>query len=232
MVRGTATFVVGHRRVPMSAGSLIWYPPGLDHYLEHASEDLDLYVVGFQRELLAAFEREHGIQPSFARPLQRVPSETLRDCEETLAQAPASDDHGAVEQRLLTLLAGLDAMRPASAATLGHRAAALLVAAPMLRRDELARRLASNRGDVSRRLRSDQGLSLAQFKNRLQTLKLVALLEAGHENLTRAALEAGFGSYSRCHQVIRELLGRAPKTLLDAEVRRSLKDRLEPLVVP
>jgi AraC-like DNA-binding protein len=230
VTRGEATFVVGHRRVPMSAGSLVWYPPGVDHFLEYASEDLELYVVGFQPELLAAYGRQHGTAPNFARPLDRVDEQTLRTCAETFSEAPNSGDDGAVEHRLLTSLAGLDEVCPAP--TLGHRAAALLVEAPTLRRDELVRRLASNRGDVSRRFRSDQGMSLTEYKNRLQTLKLFALLDAGHGNLTRVALDAGFGSYSRCHQVIRGLLGCAPSALLDPALRHTLAERFEPLVAP
>jgi AraC-like DNA-binding protein len=227
VVRGRATFVVGRRRVPMSPGSLVWYPPGLDHFLEDASEDLELYVVGFRPELLAAFARQHGTAPHFARPLARVDERTLRTCAETFGDAPTSNDDAAVEQRLLTLLAGLDDLHPAP--TLGHRAAALLVQTPTLSRDGLVRRLASNRGDVSRRFRSEQGMSLTAYKNRLQTLKLIARLEAGHGNLTRAALDAGFGTYSRCHQVIRGLLGCAPSALLDPKVRRCFAERFEPL---
>ncbi len=228
VVRGEATFVVGHRRVAMSAGSLVWYPPGVDHCLEHASEDLELYVVGFRPELLAAFKRQHGTAPIFARPLDRVDERTLRTCAETFGEAPTSRDDAAVEHHLLTVLACLDEALPAP--TLGHRAAALLAEAPTLRRDDLVRRLASNRGDVSRRFRSDQGLSLTEYKNRLQTLRLLTLLETGHGTLTRAALDAGFGSYSRCHQVISGLLGCTPSALLDAEARRSLAERFEPLV--
>lgn len=228
VVRGKATFVVGHRRVPMSAGTLVWYPPGVDHYLEQASVDLELYVVGFQLGLLAAFAREHGAAPNFARPLASLDERTLRTCAETFREAPNSDDGGAVEQQLLGVLAGLDEVRPAP--TLGHRAATLLVETPTLRRDDLAQRLASNRGDVSRRFSRDQGMSLAEYKNRLQTLKLIALLEAGHGRLTRAALDAGFGTYSRCHQVVRSLLGCAPSALLDPAVRHSLAERFEPLV--
>ncbi|HLV22401.1 MAG TPA: AraC family ligand binding domain-containing protein [Polyangiaceae bacterium] len=230
VVRGTATFVVGHRRVPMSAGSLVWYPPGVDHYLEHASDDLELYVVGFRPELLDAFARQHGVAPSFARPLHQVDERTLRACAETLAHAPEVSDDGAVEQRLLGLLAGLEVPRPPRG--LGHRAASLLARAPELGRDDLVRRLASNRGDVSRRFRSEQGLSLTEYKNRLQVLRLIARIEAGQENLTRAAVEAGFGSYSRCHQVVRELLGCAPSALLDPELRRALHDRFEPIGAP
>ncbi len=230
VVRGEATFAVGHRRVTMSAGSLVWYPPGVDHFLEDASPDLELYVVGFQPELLAAYGRRHGASPSFARPLHRLDERTLRTCAETFSEAPNGADEGAVEHRLLTVLAELDALCPAPA--LGHRAAALLVETPSLRRDELARRLASNRGDISRRFRGDQGLSLAEYKNRLQTLRFFALLDAGHSNLTRVALDAGFGSYSRCHRVVRSLLGCAPSALLDRATRHALAERFEPLVAP
>lgn len=228
VVRGTATFVVGNRRVPLSAGGLVWYPPGVDHFLDDASEDLELYVVGFRPELLAAFARQHGTVLSFARPLASVDEQTLRACVETFGGAPASKDDGAVEQQLLALLASLGGVR--SVSTLGHRAVALLVETPTLSRDDLVRRLASNRGDVSRRFRSDQGMSLTEYKNRLQTLQLLARLTAGQGNLMRAALEAGFGSYSRCHQVIRSLLGCAPSALLDPEVRQLLAERLEPFV--
>jgi len=227
VVRGSATFVVGRRRVPMSAGSLVWYPPGLDHFLEDASDDLELYVVGYKPELLAAYARRHGAAPRFARPLYRVDEQTLGHCAAAFGAAPSSEDDGAVEERLLALLATLDRVGPAPA--LGHRAAALVLEAPALGRDELARRLASNRGDVSRRLRRDHGMSLTEYKNRLQTLRLIALLEAGHGNLTRAALDAGFGTYSRCFQVVRGLLGCAPSALLDPAARRSLAERFDPL---
>lgn len=226
MVRGTATFRVGRRCLEMTAGSLVWYPPGVDHYLERASEDLELYVVGFRPELLLAYAREHGSAPDFARPPQRVDDRTLDACASAFRAAQASENDAAVEQRLLGILQELAATPPDP--TLGHRALALLANSPMLRRDELVRRLASNRGDVSRRFRRDRGMSLPEYKNRLHTLKLLSLLESGHRNLTRAAHEAGFGSYSRCHQVVRALLGHAPRALLDPGVRGSLAGRLEP----
>jgi len=226
VVRGTATFVVGQRRVPMSAGFLAWYPPAVDHYLECASEDLELYVLGFEPSLLAAFAREHGSAPSFARPLHQVDDRTLGTCGEVFRATQASRDHAAVEQRLLRILDKLTRLRPEP--SLGHRAVALLAQSPTLRRDELVRRLASNRGDLSRRFRSDRGMSLTAYKNRLQALRLLTLLEAGRDNLMHAAHEAGFGSYSRCHQVVRDLLGCAPRSLLDSTLRRSLAQLLEP----
>lgn len=229
VAHGTATFVVGHRRVEMVAGSLIWYPAGLDHYLEAASDDLELYVVGFRPDLLAAYAREHGAELDFALPPQHLVGKPLQTCAEVFGQAPASSDDGAVEHRLVATLGALARAAAPPKAVLSHRAAALLQQDPSLRRDALARKLARNRGDLSRWFRSTQGLSLAEYRNRLQTLKLIALLELGSRNLTRAALDAGFGSYSRCHHVVRALLGAAPSDLLDDDVRRARAERFEPM---
>jgi len=228
IVRGTATFVTGSRHVEANAGALLWYSPGLDHFLERASPDLELHVVGYEPELLDAFGREHSGIPSFVRPLQHLGEGDLRTFADAFARAAESSDNAAVEQRLLRLLARLLNTAPPSLQTLGHRTAALLLRTPSLQRDELTRRLGSNRGDVSRKFRSEQGLSLPEYKNRLRTLRLLAQLERGHDNLTRAAIEAGFGSYSRCYRVIRSLLGVAPNVLLDRDVRHSLADRFEP----
>jgi AraC-like DNA-binding protein len=229
VVRGRATFVVGQRRIAMSAGMLLWYPPGVDHYLEQASDDLELYVVGFSPELLVAFKCQHGSLPNFARPLERVDAKTIRTCVETFNDTLVSVDHRAVEQRLIAVLMGLASACPRP--TLGYRAVTILAERPTLRRDELVRRLASNRGDVSRQFHSELGMTLTEYKNRLQTLRLISLLESGQEaNLTRAALGAGFGSYSRCHQVIRSLLGCSPRDLLEAEVRYGHLERFEPML--
>lgn len=229
VVRGSATFVVGRRRVSMTAGSLFWYPPGLDHFLEFASEDFELYVVGYERELLEAFEREHGVVLGFARPLQQLDGPTLRECVAALSGASEATDHVAVEQTLLEVVASLARASSVERPPLGCRAAELLADDPTLGRDELTRRLASNRGDVSRAFRRDQGLSLTEYKNRLCASKLLALLDRGHVNLTLAAFEAGFGSYSRCHQVVRGFFDMAPSALLDPGVRRALADHVEPL---
>ncbi|HEY5958146.1 MAG TPA: helix-turn-helix transcriptional regulator [Polyangiaceae bacterium] len=230
VVRGSATFVVADRRIEMSPGSLQWYPPGLDHYLECASVDLELFVVGFRQELLDAYSREHGSSPNFARQLCTVDERTLSVSSEIFGAAHSSNDAQSAERRLLEILAEFERVGPAP--TLGYRAAKLLADSPGRRRDDIVRTLASNRGDVSTRFRHDVGLPIAEYRNRLKTLHLIGLLEAGHDNLLRAAFEAGFGSYSRCHQVIRKTLGIAPSELSDASLRQSFVERFEPMLPP
>jgi AraC-like DNA-binding protein len=103
------------------------------------------------------------------------------------------------------------------------------LARPETRRDELARLLGRNRGDFSRRFRRDQGMSLSDYRNRLRVLEFLRLLEAGASNLTWAALDAGFGSYSQCHRVFRALLGLSPRDYVRAELRERLSEQFDPL---
>ena len=43
---GSAKFGVGEAVVSVTAGDLLWWPPGQDHVLLEASLDFDLYVIG------------------------------------------------------------------------------------------------------------------------------------------------------------------------------------------
>ena len=43
---GRAAFGYGEATVSVSAGDLLWWPPGQDHVLLDATPDLDLYVIG------------------------------------------------------------------------------------------------------------------------------------------------------------------------------------------
>ncbi len=233
VTRGTATFTLGADEHRVGVGAVLWFPPGLDHYLARADDDFDLFVVGYAPDLLAACAREHGTLPTFARPRMQLPAATLELWAELLGQAPNSADDHAVESRLLDLLRSLAAPAPNAAIgpsrELGYRAVSVLIETPEATRDQLARRLASNRGDVSRRFRQQQGLSLCDYRNRLRILRFLSRIEGGHENLTRAALAAGFGSYAQCHRVFRTLLGASPRDYLQREHREALANSFEPL---
>ena len=43
---GRAAFGYGEATISVSAGDLLWWPPGQDHVLLDATPDLDLYVIG------------------------------------------------------------------------------------------------------------------------------------------------------------------------------------------
>jgi AraC-like DNA-binding protein len=226
---GWGVFTVGDREIRVEAGDLLWFIPGVEHYLKDASEDFDLFVVGFCPDLLAAFDREHQAAPSFSRPVERVDPAMCARISDLLVDAPESADDLGVERRLLCLLRELSRRPHEEKRKLGHQTATVLLADREARRDDIARKLASNRWDVSRRFNRDHGISLSEFRNRLRTLELIRLLDAGETNLTRGAMDAGFGSYSQCHRVIRALLGTAPRELLNHDFRAALAERFEPL---
>jgi hypothetical protein len=51
---GRAVFGYGEATISVSAGDLLWWPPGQDHVLLDATPDLDLYVIG----VTAAFSEQ------------------------------------------------------------------------------------------------------------------------------------------------------------------------------
>jgi AraC-like DNA-binding protein len=211
VVAGTGVMSVGSREIRLEAGVLLWLPPGLDHALESASADFDLVVAGFERELLDSVLRERGKLPRFTARVGHVGSDAGALAARLLQGAEGTDARD-VEANLLEALTSLDG--PAESATVGERAAELLWSEGALGRDQLARRLGINRGDLSRHFCRENGLPIAEYRNRQRLMAFLA--EAGQTpgNLMRAAHAAGFGSYSQCHRVFHQLLGSSPRDYL------------------
>jgi len=208
VVAGTGVMSLGSREVQLRPGTLLWLPPGVDHCLDQASPDFDLVVVGFERELLDGLLRERGKVPRFARPVSHIGSDPSALATELL-QAAAGTDEGAVETRLVDALSKLDSQ--ADPPGVGQRAAGLLGAEGDLGRADLARRLGINRGDLSRHFSRENGLSIAEYRNRKRVLAFLTEVDQRPGNLMRAALAAGFGSYSQCHRVFRQLFRVSPR---------------------
>jgi AraC-like DNA-binding protein len=208
VVAGTGTMSLGSREVELRPGTLLWLSPGVDHGLEQASPDFDLVVVGFERELLDGILREQGRVPRFTRPVSHLGVDPSLLATELL-QAAASSDEGSVETRLVEALSSLDGA--ADLPGVGERAAELLSLEGDLGRDDLARRLGINRGDLSRLFSRENGLSIAEYRNRQRTMAFLLEVDQHPGNLMRAALASGFGSYSQCHRVFRQLFGVSPR---------------------
>jgi len=224
VVRGHGVISIGDRMIFGRAGTLVWLPPGLDHYLVSASDDFELFVVGYEPELIATLVREHGEAPNFARPVELLSATELDRWSSVLASTCACPNDGAVEFQLVSLLG----RRGDETTNLAHRAASWLLDNPSTDRDTLARRLASNRGDISRAFRREYGMTPSDYKHRVRMLAFFHHLRSGEDSLMHAALAAGFGSYSQCHRVFRKVLGRSPKEYLSAESNDALDDRFEP----
>ena len=226
ILRGQGSFVLGDQQVHVSAGSVLRFPAGMDHALLRGSPDLEFFVIAFKPALLDAYYREHGAVPDFARPPEQVDLELLQRWTEPLRREAVYSALD-IERHLIELLPALNA-DSAAPSTLGMRASALIASSPGLGRAQLARTLASNKGDVSRAFRREMGVTLREFRRRMKVIELLARVDDGASSLSQAAALAGFGSYSQCHRIFREVIGMSPRTFFSGTAREEMAHRIEP----
>jgi AraC-like DNA-binding protein len=100
------------------------------------------------------------------------------------------------------------------AAAITARAVELLQDNVSLGRAKLARAVGVSESGLSRAFKSQMGLSVSQYRNRLRLERFLSLVDPRGGDLLAAALDAGFGSYAQFHRVFRDVLGRTPKQYL------------------
>lgn len=82
---------------------------------------------------------------------------------------------------------------------------------PLVSGEQLARDLNISAGYLARVFKTEMGLSLVEYRNRLRIERFLRLVERGGGNLYEAAIEAGFGSYAQFHRVFRRHVGTTPR---------------------
>ena len=133
-------------------------------------------------------------------------------------------DEGRQVQTVLfcSLLAGLILPRRGAAVWHALRGAAghspvvqrvldALAEQPKVSAQRLARDLGISSGHLARLFRTEMGISLVEYRNRLRIERFLSLADRSGVNLLDAALEAGFGSYAQFHRVFRKLVGTTPR---------------------
>lgn len=231
VVRGSARLRVGERVVHACAGHVVWLPPAVEHGLLHASADLEMFVAGFAPSIVEEIGRLDARAVDFSHRTTQLDARELREVEPGWSLANDSCDDVAVENLLgdwLRKLASPVSSRSPADTNLGRRAAQEVLLRPQQSRAQLARLLASNRGDVSRRFHDDNALTFREYRKRALVLAFLRLVDGGRANWTRAALDAGFGSYSQCHRVFRSVMGLSPRQFF-AGGRTELAQRYEPI---
>ena len=82
---------------------------------------------------------------------------------------------------------------------------------PKVSAQRLARDLGISSGHLARLFRTEMGISLVEYRNRLRIERFLGLADRSGVNLLDAALQAGFGSYAQFHRVFRKLVGTTPR---------------------
>jgi AraC-like DNA-binding protein len=100
------------------------------------------------------------------------------------------------------------------------KAAQLLANDPAMTSEELGARLRLSASRMARVFKSEMGMSLVEYRNRLRLERFSTLLDQSGDNLLEAALRAGFGSYAQFHRVFLALRGTTPGKFLRSRVTR------------
>jgi AraC-like DNA-binding protein len=90
----------------------------------------------------------------------------------------------------------------------------LLAKDPSLGGKELADALRLSLSRLARVFKTEMGLSLVEYRNRLRLERFDVLVDERGDNLLDAALAAGFGSAAQFHRVFRALRGQSPRAYL------------------
>jgi AraC-like DNA-binding protein len=205
VVRGLALVAVGDRTVAVSSGQMLCFQPGQDHVLLDSSDDLELFVFALRPELA---ERTLKSRTPYSTTFELTGPELGAVAAELLGLGEVRDA-AAIEERLANLFS-LAIDRAPKIHVRSRRALEYLRSEHDLTEASLAQRLRTAPSGLSRRFHGDLGMTLVEYRARLRLMRFVELVDQG-EPLSRAALEAEFGSYAQCHRVFRRALGCAPR---------------------
>lgn len=112
-----------------------------------------------------------------------------------------------------------------SALSLAQRALRALEEDPVITGERIAQEIGISPGHLARSFKSEMGISLVEYRNRLRIERFLRAVQNGNESLLRAARDAGFGSYAQFFRVYRKLLGTTPREHLGARRTRAARAR-------
>jgi AraC-like DNA-binding protein len=106
------------------------------------------------------------------------------------------------------------ATAPSPARRLATAAAKLLASDPRLGGREVAARLGVSLGRLAHVFKTEIGMSIVDYRNRVRLDLFTTLVDRGRRGLLDAARAAGFGSYAQFHRVFRSLRHQTPREYL------------------
>jgi methylphosphotriester-DNA--protein-cysteine methyltransferase/quercetin dioxygenase-like cupin family protein len=210
--RGEARLSVGREVVNLRAGALLWFLPGQSHELVAASPELELWVVGLTQD----FAEVLGAPDACHRALgPTAPGELYQRCRATLEGTYDAASEPAMAALVRAAVDAAGAARAIHVDPLVARALRQLGKNPPSSRSSLARQLHVSEGELSRRFHAEIGVPYRAYRHRLRVMRCIEYLDRGEPGVMRAAIAAGFGSYSQCFRVFEQVVGHSPSSYLE-----------------
>ena len=206
VTQGSCTLGIGDRRLSLAPGQLVVLQPGQDHELLEASSDLGLFVFALRPEFS---ERALGQRTLPGLEVNELEPAELTALEDELGGLGPLRDEAVVDTRIANLFASVIEHAPKAHVT-SRRVLETLRSKQPVSELALARRLGTTSSGISREFRRALGVPLVEYRARLRLMRFVELVDRG-ESLSRAALDADFGSYAQCHRVFRRALRCSPQ---------------------
>jgi len=213
--KGSALIGLGDSTVRLGPGDVILFHPGQDHVLLEASSDLELWVLALRPDL-AASALDSLTRAASSR--ARLTPSALSALEGTLTGLADVRDANTVEVGTVSLFAQIQAQLSTNH-VLSRRALQEVNTNPDTPGAQLAQRLGVDPSVLSRTFHEAFGVTFVSYRARHRAMAFIRLVDSG-QPLTRAALEAGFGSYAQCHRVITKVLGCPPNRYFSGERAR------------
>jgi len=226
VVTGRAAYLVSGRRVPLSAGSMIWLFPGQEHLLIEYSADFTMWVLVFRPSLVARCARQEIRQVLASNDPGEIFSRRLDGAR---VEALHHLYHGARDERLdhefvnaalhYALVESWRAYRfsaEVNPSTQVHpavaRAARIVSEADApLPLGAIAQKAGLSPARLSRLFQQQVGVTLTAFRQQKCLERFLRIYGAGtRHSLIEAALMAGFGSYPQFHRIFCRLMKRSP----------------------
>lgn len=232
VIAGSACFGVGGRTIEVTSGEVLGFLPGQDHELLHGSDDLMLFAIGMTPKLSSEVLRKAHLLGGM--PIRLRPA--AHELRQLTSRASAMTESGNADQAIAEFWERVHLSTPSCSHDLcgtshvaTRRALAALAEAPELDRDALARLARANPSELSRHFRRDVGMTLVQYRTRLRLLQFIRIVDHTAADLTAAAFESGFGSYSQCHRSFLAEFGCGPREFLHAGLRERMDQIFEPV---
>jgi AraC-like DNA-binding protein len=223
---GTCRYLIDDRVQTLTCGDLFWLFPEQQHMIIEASDDLSLWVVLARPDFLAlrtqrvpTFASE---RPQFARPRRLRESERMHLSGVAASLVACEDDPSHHANGLAWWFDEASRITESQSGRVGRpmhpaliHALALLDANPSIPLPALARNVHMSASRLSHLFTEQVERSVSAHRNHVKLRRFQERVQSGEcRNLTKAAFDAGFGSYAQFARVLRASTGMTPRALL------------------